>query len=126
MVSCNTAFAAFVGLAAGDVLAVMPTGSGKSLCYQLPALVRPGLTVVVSPLIALMADQEQAMKRRGLPVIRLDSTLRVAERRSALERLARGGTLIVLTTPETLESTHTGQHIAAARPAAITGSAARS
>jgi ATP-dependent DNA helicase RecQ len=99
-----------------DTFAVLPTGYGKSLLYQTAALMLERPTVVVSPLIALMADQEQAMKRRGLPVIRLDSTLRVGERRSALERLARGGRLIVLTTPETLESAHTGEHIAAARP----------
>ncbi|HET8699397.1 MAG TPA: RecQ family ATP-dependent DNA helicase [Gammaproteobacteria bacterium] len=102
-----------------DTFAVLPTGYGKSLLYQTPALLLERPTVVVSPLIALMADQEQAMTRRGLPVIRLDSSLRVGERRSALERLARGGTLIVLTTPETLESAHTGAHIAAARPALL-------
>jgi ATP-dependent DNA helicase RecQ len=102
-----------------DTLAVLPTGYGKSLLYQATALVLDRPTVVVSPLIALMADQEQALERRGLPVIRLDSSLRVAERRSALERLARGGPLVVLTTPETLESAHVGEHIAAARPAML-------
>jgi ATP-dependent DNA helicase RecQ len=102
-----------------DTFAVLPTGYGKSLLYQVRALMLPRPTIVISPLIALMADQERAMKRRGLPVIRLDSSLRVGERRSALERLARGGTLIVLTTPETLESIHTGEHIAAARPALL-------
>ena len=108
------------GLGEGrDTFAVLPTGYGKSLLYQVRALMLPRPTIVVSPLIALMADQERAMKRRGLPVIRLDSSLRVGERRSAIERLARGGTLIVLTTPETLESTHTGEHIAAARPALL-------
>jgi ATP-dependent DNA helicase RecQ len=106
-------------IAGQDTFAVLPTGYGKSLLYQTPALMLERPTVVVSPLIALMADQEQAMKRRGLPVVRLDSSLRVGERRSALERLARGGTLIVLTTPETLESVHTGEHIAAARPALL-------
>jgi ATP-dependent DNA helicase RecQ len=102
-----------------DTLAVLPTGYGKSLLYQVPALMLSRPTVVVSPLIALMSDQEQALKRRGLPVIRLDSSLRVAERRSALERLAQGGSLVVLTTPETLESAHTGDQIAAARPAVL-------
>jgi ATP-dependent DNA helicase RecQ len=102
-----------------DTFAVLPTGYGKSLLYQTVALLNDRPTIVVSPLIALMADQERAMKRRGLPVIRLDSSLRVAERRAAVERLARGGTLIVLTTPETLESAHTGELIAAARPALL-------
>ena len=54
-------------LARQDVLAVMPTGSGKSLCYQLPALLFPGITLVVSPLIALMKDQVDAVLRRGIP-----------------------------------------------------------
>ncbi len=102
-----------------DTLAVLPTGYGKSLLYQATALLFDRPTVVVSPLIALMTDQEQALKKRGLPVIRLDSSLRVAERRSALERLGRGGPLIVLTTPETLESAQTGERIAEARPALL-------
>jgi ATP-dependent DNA helicase RecQ len=102
-----------------DTFAVLPTGYGKSLLYQTRALMLARPTVVVSPLIALMADQEQAMRRRGLPVIRLDSSLRADERRSALDRLARGGALVVLTTPETLESSHTGEPIAAARPALL-------
>ena len=102
-----------------DVLTVLPTGYGKSLLYQATALLRERPTLVVSPLIALMADQEKALRRRGLPVIRLDSSLRVAERRSALERLAQGGPLVVLTTPETLESARVGEDIAAARPALL-------
>jgi ATP-dependent DNA helicase RecQ len=86
-----------------DVLAVLPTGSGKSLCYQLPGMLVEGITVVVSPLLSLMADQESKLKAKNLPVVRLDSTLHAAERREALARI-RGGKwpLIVLTTPETL------------------------
>jgi ATP-dependent DNA helicase RecQ len=87
-----------------DVLAVLPTGFGKSLIYQVPALLARRPTIVVSPLIALMADQEQSLLRRRLPVVRIDSTLLVAQRRAAFERLAEGGPLVVLTTPETLES----------------------
>src|ERR1044072_811567 len=61
---------------AGDrVLAVMPTGSGKSLCYQLPALALPGLTLVVSPLIALMKDQVDQLGRLGLPATLINSTV---------------------------------------------------
>ena len=58
--------AAEAALAGRDVLVVMPTGSGKSLCYQLPALLRDDLTVVVSPLVALMQDQVEALAARGL------------------------------------------------------------
>jgi ATP-dependent DNA helicase RecQ len=88
-----------------DVLAVLPTGSGKSLCYQLPGMMVEGITVVISPLLALMADQEGKLKARDLPVVRLDSTLHAAERRAALARIRDGKwPLIVLTTPETLNS----------------------
>jgi ATP-dependent DNA helicase RecQ len=99
-----------------DTLAVLPTGYGKSLIYQVPAMLADRPTVVVSPLIALMADQQKSLQRRGVPVVRLDSTLRAAERREALERLAQGGRLVVLTTPETLESKAAHGLFAAARP----------
>ena len=74
-----------------DVLALLPTGFGKSLVYQAPAVVTDRPTVVVSPLIALMADQERKLRSANIPVVRLDSTIRVAERRSALARIAEGG-----------------------------------
>ncbi|MCP3913974.1 MAG: ATP-dependent DNA helicase RecQ [bacterium] len=99
-----------------DTLAVLPTGYGKSLLYQLPALLAERPTVVVSPLIALMVDQEASLRRRGAPVVRIDSSLRVAERRAALARLEEGGRLIVLTTPETLESEGARGAFARARP----------
>ena len=83
-----------------DVLAVMPTGSGKSLLYQLPSVVLPGLTVVVSPLIALIKDQIDKMKEIGVAVCRADSTLTIRQRR-AMEALARApGGKLLLTTPE--------------------------
>ncbi len=62
-------------LAGIDTLAIMPTGGGKSLCYQLPALVMNGVTLVVSPLIALMKDQHDKLEQLGIEVLRLDSTL---------------------------------------------------
>jgi ATP-dependent DNA helicase RecQ len=62
-------------LAGRDVFAVLPTGGGKSLCFQLPALVRPGLTVVVSPLIALMKDQVDALQTAGVAATFLNSSL---------------------------------------------------
>src|SRR3954465_15621938 len=61
-------------LAGRSAVAVLPTGGGKSLCYQIPALVRPGLAVVVSPLIALMSDQVAALQQSGVAAEKLDST----------------------------------------------------
>ena len=66
-------------LAGRSAAAVFPTGGGKSLCYQLPALLLPGLTLVVSPLIALMKDQIDGLSRRGIAAARLDSTLSADE-----------------------------------------------
>ena len=87
-------------IAKRDTLAVMPTGAGKSLLYQLPSLALPGVTVVVSPLIALIKDQVDKMKDKGVAVCRVDSTLTVRQKR-AMEKLttAKGGKLL-LTTPE--------------------------
>ncbi len=103
-------------LAGQDALVVLPTGFGKSLIYQAAALTFDRPTIVVSPLLALMRDQERALARVGAPVVRLDSTLRAAERREALARIADGGTLIALTTPETLESEAAWPALEAARP----------
>src|ERR1700674_4383462 len=68
-------------LAGRDVFALLPTGGGKSLCFQLPALVRPGLTVIVSPLISLMKDQVDALTASGVPATFLNSSLRSDESR---------------------------------------------
>lgn len=102
-----------------DALVALPTGFGKSLTYQVPAMILTRPTIVVSPLIALMADQERSLRRRGVPVVSLHSRLRAAERRAALARLERGGRLVVLTTPETLESEAAAPSFERARPALL-------
>src|SRR5216117_3182679 len=71
-------------LAGKDVFALLPTGGGKSLCFQLPALARPGLTVVVSPLIALMKDQVDALRAGGVAATFLNSSLAAHESRARL------------------------------------------
>src|SRR5437868_14892211 len=77
-------------LSGRDVVCVMPTGAGKSLCFQLPAMALKGLTVVVSPLIALMADQVQHLRQRNLPVLFLNSSQRFEEQAQAYAKLRSG------------------------------------
>ncbi|MCP4007125.1 MAG: ATP-dependent DNA helicase RecQ [bacterium] len=83
-----------------DALAVLPTGGGKSLTYQLPSLLLPGLTVVVSPLIALIRDQFEKLRDQGIKTVRLDSSLTGTEKEEALSLLEEGKQKIVLITPE--------------------------
>src|SRR2546426_270746 len=87
--------AAAAVLAGRDLVAVMPTGSGKSLCFQLPALLLDGTTVVVSPLIALMKDQVDGLKARGFAVAAVHSGLGAAERAAAETDLASGRLRVV-------------------------------
>jgi ATP-dependent DNA helicase RecQ len=88
----------------GRALLVAPTGGGKSLCYQLPALVLPGTTLVISPLIALMQDQVGALQARGVAATFLASTLDAATMRDRLASLARGEYRLVYVAPERLTS----------------------
>lgn len=89
-------------LADRDVLALLPTGGGKSLCYQLPALVRPGLTVVISPLIALMKDQVDALQASGVPATFLNSSLKAGESGLRLHGLHQGAFRLLYVAPERL------------------------
>jgi ATP-dependent DNA helicase RecQ len=83
-----------------DTLVIMPTGSGKSVCFQLPALELEGTTVVVSPLIALMKDQVDRLRERGFGAVAVNSTLTAAELREAEEQIVNGKKEFVYTTPE--------------------------
>src|SRR5919198_2550653 len=91
-------------LAGRDCLGVMPTGAGKCLTYQIPARVLGGTTLVVSPLIALMKDQVDAMARVGLRATYLNSSLDPEERRARVQRIRRGGFELVYAAPEGLEA----------------------
>lgn len=84
----------------GAALAVFPTGAGKSLCYQLPALMFEGITLVVSPLIALMKDQIDYLQRLGIPAERMDSSLGTAEARDIADRLRAGALRLLYVAPE--------------------------
>lgn len=89
-------------LAGQDVLAVMPTGAGKSICYQLPALLLPGITVVVSPLISLMQDQVQALIQMGVRAAYINSSLTENQCRKALANACEGMYKIIYVAPERL------------------------
>jgi ATP-dependent DNA helicase RecQ len=107
-------------LAGRDVLAVMPTGSGKSLCYQLPALLSEGVTLVVSPLIALMEDQHAALRNRGLEGVEmLSSSMAPAAVDAALRRITEGAARLVYVAPERFSSRRFLEAIGAARVARL-------
>ena len=91
-------------LSGRDVLAVMPTGAGKSLCYQVPALLMPGITVVVSPLISLMMDQVKALNEAGIHAAYINSSLTEGQIGKALELAKSGQYKIIYVAPERLET----------------------
>lgn len=91
-------------VAGNDCMCIMPTGGGKSLCYQLPSLIRPGLTIVVSPLIALMKDQVDSLGKRGIPAALINSTLSASEQQTRLQDVALGKYQLVYVAPERLRN----------------------
>jgi ATP-dependent DNA helicase RecQ len=93
-------------LAGHDTVVVMPTGGGKSLCFQLPALMRDGVTVVVSPLIALMKDQVDALQARGLPATFINSSLDFEEQKERIAGVRQGRFKLLYVAPERFRSNH--------------------
>lgn len=87
-------------LSGRDAIVVMPTGGGKSLCYQLPALLFTGTTLVISPLIALMKDQVDALNNRDIPATFINSSLSLDEQRARVRQMAQGGYRLVYVAPE--------------------------
>src|SRR5947207_504542 len=105
-------------LAGRNVLAVLPTGAGKSLCYQVPALLGAGLTLVVSPLISLMQDQVGALRRRGIAAAYVNSQLHADQRREILDAAIAGRLALLYCAPERLASL-TKRLVAAQTPVSL-------
>jgi ATP-dependent DNA helicase RecQ len=91
-------------LDASDTLVIMPTGGGKSLCYQIPAFIRPGITLVISPLIALMKDQVDGLRVLDLPVTAIHSLISLKEQEESLELIKTGKIKLVYVAPERLKN----------------------
>ena len=89
-------------LGGGDALGVLPTGGGKSICYQLPALILPGVTVVVSPLISLMKDQVDTLTQLGIPAAYLNSSISKSEYQFIVDQLRQGALKLLYVAPERL------------------------
>jgi ATP-dependent DNA helicase RecQ len=106
-------------LSGRDVLAIMPTGSGKSLCYQLPALLRHGLTIVVSPLIALMRNQVAQLKSYGVAAATLNSANELYENRDIAEQIARDELRLAYIAPERLAKPEMVAMLRSAKPAML-------
>ena len=103
-------------LAGHDVLCVMPTGAGKSLCYQFPAAITEGLTVVVSPLISLMEDQVRQLRDEGIPAVVLNSTTSAAVRRETMAQLRDGFNGLLYVAPERLAMTDFADFLGELKP----------
>ena len=98
-------------LSGKSALALFPTGAGKSLCYQLPALLFEGVTLVISPLIALMKDQVESLQRRGIEAARIDSTIADDEVADIIQRLHEGSLPLLFLSPERLASRSFRKHM---------------
>lgn len=98
-------------LSGKDTLVILPTGGGKSLCFQVPALMLPKLTVVVSPLISLMKDQVDALTRRGLPAAFINSTLSASQVSERMARAASGELKLLYVAPERFDAGNTARHL---------------
>jgi ATP-dependent DNA helicase RecQ len=98
-------------LEGGDALVVMPTGSGKSVIYQLPALLMPGLTIVVSPLIALMKDQKDKLTAQGVDAVAMHSHLSTLESREAHRQIQAGEGELLYLTPERFKDRDFFEHL---------------
>ncbi len=101
-------------LAGRNALAVLPTGGGKSVCYQIPALLRPGVGLVVSPLIALMSDQVEALRQLGVKAARMDSGLAPEERDATWRKLSAGQLDLIYLSPEGLMQPYALERLSAA------------
>jgi len=102
-----------------DVLAVLPTGGGKSVCFQIPALLRERPTLVVSPLISLMQDQVAAACARGLPAAALNSSMSATAQREVLDQVSRGEVRLLYTSPERLDRLARDLNARSIRPALL-------
>lgn len=91
-------------LRGSDVMGIMPTGGGKSICYQIPALMKPGITLVISPLISLMKDQVAALKNAGIPAAYVNSSLTYPQLLKVYENIRKGAYKIIYVAPERLQS----------------------
>jgi ATP-dependent DNA helicase RecQ len=98
-------------LSGRDAVVILPTGGGKSMCFQVPALMLPGITVVVSPLISLMKDQVDALTARGLPAAFINSTLTQAEAADRFNRAARGELKMLYVAPERFDFGNTAERL---------------
>ena len=106
-------------LAGEDLCVVMPTGAGKSLCYQLPVLMRPGYGIIVSPLISLMKDQVDALRLKGIPAAFVNMTVDPAEQRNILRETAAGSVKLLYVAPERFQAPGFRSFLESAPPAVL-------